>query len=286
MSGKDLAGTVLVDKYKLIEKARAGRFGDFWKATRLADGLDVFVKLLKPELFMDGEAIRRFQRETRVMAKFDHPNVLRVLDHGRNDMGDPYVVTEYVEGRVLADHISDLDIDLDGVCHIASQIAMVLGSAHTQGIIHRGLTPDEILLCQVGADHERIKVLDFGLAHHTSSSGEVGLTQVGQRLGKCEYMAPEYIEEFELTALSDIYVLGIITFEMLAGQPPFVGRPLSVMTKHVEEAPWPPSEIAAEVEVPGWLDDLVLAMLAKDPAERPQDALAVARAFAVQAWPI
>ncbi len=286
MSGRDLAGTVLVDKYTLIEKSRQGRFGDFWKATRIEDGAVVLVKLLRPELFMDGEAIRRFQRETRVMAKFDHPNVLRVLDHGRNDMGDPYVVTEYVEGRVLADHISDLEIDLDGVCHIASQIAMVLGSAHQRGIIHRGLTPDEILLCQVGSDRERVKVLDFGLAHHTSTSGEIGLTQVGQRLGKCEYMAPEYIEEFELTALSDVYVLGIITFEMLAGQPPFVGRAMSVMSKHVEEEPWPPSEIAAEVEVPKWLDDLILAMLAKDPAERPQDALAVARAFTIQAWPI
>jgi serine/threonine protein kinase len=284
--GKDLSGTVLVGKYKLTAKAREGRFGEFWKAIRVADSCEVMVKLLKPELFMDGEAIRRFQRETRVMANFQHPNVLRVLDHGRNDMGDPYVVTEHVEGRVLADHISDLEIDLNGVCHIASQIAMVLGSAHELGIFHRGLTPDEILLCQVGADKERVKVLDFGLAHHTSSSGEVGLTQVGQRLGKCEYMAPEYIEEFELTALTDVYVLGIIIFEMLTGQPPFVGRALAVMTKHIEEEPWPPSDLAAEVEVPTWLDDLVLSMLAKDPAERPQDALAVARALTVQAWPI
>lgn len=286
MGGQDLVGTTLVDKYQLIELAREGRFGDFWTAKRLADDRKVQVKLLKPSLFMDGEAIRRFQRETRVMANFDHPNVLRVLDHGRNEMGDPYVVTEFVDGRVLADHISDLELDLDGVCHIASQIAMVLGSAHARGIIHRGLTPDEILLCQVGTDKERVKVLDFGLAHHTSTSGEVGLTQVGQRLGKCEYMAPEYIEEFELTALSDVYVLGIITFEMLTGQPPFVGRALSVMTKHIEEEPFPPSDLAAEVEVPSWLDDLILAMLAKDPAERPQDALVVARAFTVQAWPI
>lgn len=283
--GKDQTGRVLDGRFRVDERMREGRFGEFWRATHIQSGQTVAVKLLKPDLFMDGEAIRRFQRETKLLTSFTHPNLLRVLEVGRTDMGDPFVVTEFKEGRLLSDDISELALPVDEVCHIGAQIARVLASAHMRGIVHRGLNPDVILLTNEDGDNYRVKVLDFGLAHLTEGSGEPELTQVGQRLGQPEYMAPEYVEEFTLDARTDLYVLGVMVFEMLCGQPPFVGRPMNVLTAHIEKEPWAPSELA-EQDVPQWLDDLVLALLAKDPADRPQDARQVARAFATRAWPV
>jgi len=281
----DLAGTTIAERYRIEEQMRQGRFGDFWKATRLADGVTVAVKLLKPELFMDGEAIRRFHREARLLSSFSHPNLLRVFEAGRTQTGDPFVATEYRDGRLLSDDVADLTMPVDMVCHVGAQIARVLASAHMRGVVHRGLNPDVILLCEEDGDPFRVKVLDFGLAHLTPDSGEPELTQVGQRLGKPEYMAPEYVKDLALDARTDLYVLGVMAFEMLCGQPPFVGRAMSVLTAHMEKEPWAPSDLA-EQEVPEWLDGLILALLAKDPDDRPQDARKVARAFATRAWPI
>ena len=281
---KDQTGQVVDGRFRIEAKMREGKFGDFWRATQLNNGQTVAVKLLKPELFMDGEAIRRFNRETKLLTSFSHPNLLRVLEAGRTEMGDPFIVTEFREGRLLSDDICDLALPVDQVCHIGAQIARVLASAHRRGIVHRGLNPDAIMLCEEEGDPNRVKVLDFGLAHLTPGSGEPELTQVGQRLGNPEYMAPEYIEEFHLDARTDLYILGVMVFEMLCGQPPFVGRAMHVLSAHIEKEPWAPSDLA-EQEVPKFLDGLVLALLAKSPDDRPQDARQVARAFATRMWP-
>jgi serine/threonine protein kinase len=195
------------------------------------------------------------------------------------------VVTEYRTGRLLSDDIGDLALPVDQVCHIGAQIARVLASAHRRGIVHRGLNPDAIMLCTEDGDPNRVKVLDFGLAHLTPGSGEPELTQVGQRLGNPEYMAPEYIEEYHLDARTDLYILGVMVFEMLCGQPPFVGRAMHVLAAQIEKEPWAPSDLA-EQEVPQFLDDLVAALLAKSPDDRPQDARQVARAFSTRTWPV
>lgn len=286
---EELVGGVLAGKYRLDAFLRPGRFGDFWRGTRLVDGSPVAIKLLKLSLFSDAKAGRRFEREAKVLAHLRHPNLLRVLDHGTTDEGVAWVVTEPHAGRLLSDDISELNLTLDRVCHIAAQIADVLALAHAKGIIHRGLDPDAVLIVQERADPDRVKVQDFGLAHvgrsELAEEGAPTLTQVGERLGRCEYMAPEYIEDQIVDARTDLYVLGILIFEMLTGQPPFVGRSVQVMTKQVEEAPYAPSELAAEVEVPAWLDALVLALLEKDPNARPQSGAAVAQALRARVFP-
>lgn len=285
MSGNpDLVGQVLANKYQIIEPVREGRYGSLWKARRVKDDSTVAVKTLRPEMFLDGQAIIRFEREARVLTSFHHPNLLRVLDHGRTPLGSPFVVMEYKEGRLLSQDVGQLALPVETVCHIAMQIAAVLAAAHSHGIVHRGLHPDAILLCDHAGDPDHVKLLDFGEVHLTKDSGEVAVTRAGQRLGKPEYMAPEYIEEYVLDARSDVYVLGVLTFEMLTGQPPFVGPARSVLTKHMEAEPWPPSELS-EHPVPPWLDALVLAMLAKNPDDRPQSGLVVARAFTYRRFP-
>jgi serine/threonine protein kinase len=279
-----MVGGVLVGRYQLTAHLSPGRFGDFWAGRRLSDGAPVAIKLLKPELFSNAKAVARFERETRLLASFDHPNLLRVLDHGRTEEGAPWVVTELTQGRALSEDIVDLALDIDQVRSIGAQIASVLAAAHSRGVVHRGLDPEAIFLVQ-GQGPDVIKVQDFGLAHLVDAGSGPALTSVGERLGRCEYMAPEYIEEDVLDARTDLYGLGIILFEMLTGQPPFVGRAVRVLRQHVDEQPWAPSDLA-ENDVPEWLDALVLALLAKDPDDRPQSGEDVARALRSGAWPL
>lgn len=277
-----MVGGVLVGRYELTAHLRPGRFGDFWRGVRLADHARVAIKILKPELFSDANAVARFERETRLLAAIEHPNMLRVLDHGTTATGAPWIVTEPHDGRVLSDAIVELTLSVEDVCRIGAEIASVLAAAHQRGIVHRGLDPEAIVLVAVdGVEH--VKLQDFGLAHvvrtATRRQPEPTLTEIGERLGRPEYMAPEYIEELVLDARTDLYVLGVILFEMLAGQPPFVGTPLQIHAKHVSEKPWSPSELS-EQDIPPWLDTLILALLAKDPMDRPQNGTEVARTLA------
>jgi serine/threonine protein kinase len=282
---EEMVGGVLEGRYQLTAHLEKGAFADFWEARRLDDGRSVMVKILKPELFGAPEAMARFERETRLLDSFKHPNLLEVVEMGRTPTGVPYLITELRRGRLLSDDVSNLALGVAKVCHVSSQVASVLSAAHGRGIVHRGLNPDAIMLCQEGDDADHVKVLDFGLAHLDETTGEEGITQVGQRLGAYEYMAPEYIEDFDLDARTDLYVLGVMMFEMLTGQPPFVGRPITVLDKHVNEDPWAPSEMS-EHPVPEWLDRLVLALLAKEPEDRPQDGAVVVRAIAEQRYPL
>ncbi|MBX2796638.1 MAG: serine/threonine protein kinase [Myxococcales bacterium] len=279
-----MVGGVLVGKYELVAHLQPGRFGDFWEGRRLTDHGRVAIKLLKPQLFSNPKAVARFERETDLLASFQHENLLQVLDHGRTHTGVPWVVTEFRRGRRLADVITELSLTVQQVRHIGAQVASVLSAAHSRGIVHRGIDPDAILLVEDGGDPHRVKMQDFGLAHLSPDMGQPALTQAGERLGSFEYMAPEYIEEEVLDVRTDLYSLGIILFEMLAGQPPFVGRPGEVMRKHVYEAPWAPSDLA-ENPVPKWFDELVLSLLAKDPDLRPSSGETVARALRSAAWP-
>jgi eukaryotic-like serine/threonine-protein kinase len=284
-----MVGGVLDGRYRLTAHLRPGRFGDFWRGIRIADRAPVAIKLLKPELFENPTAMARFSRETRLLASFSHPNLLRVIEHGRTRAGAPWIVTEPHDGRLLSDAVSELSLSIGDVCNIGAQIALVLAATHARGIIHRGLDPEAILLVRNPHGREVVKLQDFGLAHMARTRGpastDPALTKVGERLGRYEYMAPEYIEEQVLDARTDLYVLGVILFEMLAGQPPFVGAPLMVLMKHVSDDPWAPSELA-EQDVPGWLDELILSMLSKDSVDRPQSAAIVARALMERRWPI
>ncbi len=280
-----MVGGVLVGKYQLTAHLQPGRFGDFWEGRRLSDYSRVAIKLLKPQLFEDPRAVARFYRETRLLASFHHENVLQVLDHGQTHKGVPWMVTEFRQGQLLSELICDLSLTVHQVRHIGAQVASVLSAAHSRGVVHRGIDPDAILLVDEGGDPHRVKLQDFGLAHLSQSSVQPHLTLKGERLGRFEYMAPEYIEDDLQDVRTDLYALGIVLFEMLTGQPPFVGRPGEIMRKHLREAPWMPSDLS-EQHVPAWLDRLVVALLAKDPDRRPASGEHVALALRKGVWPL
>ncbi len=277
----------VVGGYEVEGFLRPGRFGDLWRARR-ADGVTVDLKLLKPELFKDGEAIRRFQREVRLMLEFEHPYLLRVLGHGSTSDGDPFIVLEHQDGVLLSELVASGPLPVERVRKIGAQVARVLAAAATRGIVHRGLCPEAILVCASSGD---VRVLDFGLAlGRIAEDGEPRLTEAGQRLGEPTYMAPEYIDEFRSDLRTDLYALGILLYEALTGDPPFTGPALDVLEAHVMTPPTPPSLAGASgaglghPEIPAWLDELVLALLRKKPEDRPE-ATAVARALVAGTWP-
>lgn len=271
-----ITGTTIADRYQITGYLRTGRMGDIYVARRLEDGHRVNVKLLDPALFYNEEAVKRFARETLVTRTIDHPASMRVLDFGRGRSG-PYLVLEYVEGEFLSDVIAEQGaLDPLRAARIAARIATALEAAHAVGVVHRDLAPANVLLARQGDERDIVKVTDFGLAMLTQQDPDDGneeLTAVGVRIGTPDYMAPEYIIEYELDTRADIYGLGVMLFEMITGELPFVGRPYKVMDQHVN-APIPhPAQ--RRPGVPDWLDALVVQMMSKLPEERVQSAAEV-----------
>lgn len=280
-----MIGGVLVGRYELTGMLQAGKFGDFWQGKRLTDGEPVAIKLLKPHLFEDPKAMARFERETKLLTEFRHENLLPVLDHGKTHKGVPWVVTELRRGTILSEIIADLTLTIDRVRHIGAQVASVLAAAHERGIIHRGVEPEVIVVVSDGPEADRVVLQDFGLAHLQHPGDIPSITLAGEKLGRYEYMAPEYIKDEVLNARTDLYALGILLYEMLAFQPPFVGRPGEILRRHMKEVPAPPSTLAVE-PVPEWLDGLVATLLAKQPHDRPASGHEVALSLRTGQWPI
>lgn len=272
-----ITGSTIADRYRVTGLLRPGRMGDIFVARRVPDGARVSVKLLDPALFDNDEAVKRFERESKVTRRLDHPCSMRVLDFGRSTQG-PYLVMEYVDGEALSDLLVDGPLAFERAVRVTGLIALALQAAHGIGIVHRDLAPTNVLVASQQG-HDVVKVTDFGLSMLTDASDdktESNLTAVGVRIGTPTYMAPEYIEEYELDHRADLYGLGIMLYEMLVGSPPYVGRPYKVMDAHVN-APIPkPSDKVPGV--PGWVDDLVAALMAKSPDDRPQSAADVVQA--------
>ena len=244
-----ITGTMVADRYRITGYLRSGRMGDIYVARRLEDGRRVSIKLLDQALFYNPEAVKRFARESKIARTIEHPASMKVLDVGRDEVG-PYMVMEYVEGDFLSDIISEKGaLEPIRAARITGRIALALEAAHGAGVIHRDLASANVLVAAQGDQSDIVKVTDFGLSQLTGLGGgddEEELTAVGVRIGTPSYMAPEYIEDFELDHRADIYGLGVMLYEMLTGQLPFDGRPYAVMEQHVHAArPQPSAKVEA-----------------------------------------
>jgi serine/threonine protein kinase len=255
--------------YRIEARLGQGGMGIVFRALHDGDGRTVALKVLRDELGADEAFRRRLAREARAAAEVDHPNLAPVLEAGEAD-GRLYLAVGYVEGRSLAERLAAAGpLPLADLVRLAAEVGDGLDALHRRGIVHRDVKPANILLAADGS-----AVLgDFGLA---KGRAWTVLTSPGQVLGTLDYLAPELIRGEPAGPLSDLYALGCVLYECLAGAPPFAGRGvLRIGVAHLEEEPGDPA--AGRADVPPALSWTVRQALAKDPARRPPSVTALAR---------
>ena len=221
-----LAGNPLGGRYRLDEPIGRGGFSEVWRATDAVLERPVAVKLLHSGYARQPEAMARFRAEARHAALLWHENVTHVYDYDEPADGlPPYLVMELVDGPCLANVLTDGPLDAGRTMDIVAQTAAGLQAAHAAGLIHRDIKPGNLLLASDGT----VKITDFGISH---AIGSVSITVTGVVMGTAGYLAPERIGGAQATPASDLYALGVVGYECLAGAPPFVGEPLEVACAH------------------------------------------------------
>lgn len=280
-SGDPFVGRVLDGKYQLISRLGEGGMGTVYKARRIHIGDEVAVKVLHTRYVAEEEAIERFRREARAAAQLRHANVVVIYDYGEAPESGvlAFIVMELVEGQPLGDILErEGRLKPDRVISLMRQICSGVGAAHKRGIVHRDLKPDNIVVLPAeGQESETVKVVDFGLAKLRDKVGvdARSLTQTGAIMGTPFYMSPEQCRGEELDARADVYSLGAILFEMLAGERPFhAPSAAAVIVKHLME-PAPP--LPNERELSPALTKTVARALSKVAHDRQADSTELAR---------
>src|SRR6202140_53038 len=232
---------------------------------------EVAVKLI-PSGEVTPEIADRFQREAQIGAQMDHPGIVPIYDLGKDD-GSLFFVMPVVEGENLRPLLWGGTLHLGEGLDLGIQAADALDYSHARGVVHRDIKPENIMVTRQEGGI-RIRVMDFGLAHATTESR---LTKTGTLVGTVAYLSPEQVSARAFDGRSDIYSLGTVLYECLAGEPPFTGEVQSILYRIVHEVPQPPRALGADEREE--LQDLVLQCLQKDPAKRPQRAGHVADAL-------
>ena len=253
---------LLAGRYELRARIAKGGMGTVWRAYDRHLKRDVAVKLLHPWIADDVELRRRFAREAQVLAPLEHEHIVRLYDYGE-DGETPFLVMEYVDGASLGDVARGREWTWGEVSELARPIASALAYAHARGIVHRDLTPGNILIESATG---RVVVSDFGLARIARSSTSV--TTQGMLLGTPEYWSPEQARGLESETATDLYALGCLLFWLLAGRTPFEGDDrLAVGLRRAHEAA--PSLATFAPDAPRDAAETIDALLAVDPSERP-----------------
>ncbi len=268
-------GLTLDSKYQLLERLGEGAMGSVYRARRLHIGDDVAVKLMSRDLIKNQKALERFRREARSAAMIRHPNVVSIHDFNDADEqnGEAYIVMELIKGDSLRKVLGrEGRLTPERAVSLMSDVCSGVGSAHRQGLLHRDLKPDNVIVMAASPDGDRetAKVVDFGLAK-VRDSDVSALTQTGALLGTLYYMSPEQCRGEILDARADVYSLGAVLYEMLTGRPPFVAsNPVSLITKHLSDLPPPFPEHLLILPA---LAKACFRALAKNPEERQADAI-------------
>ena len=262
------AGRRLQGRYVLINRIATGGMGEVWRARDSVTGALVAAKVLRPELTGEEISLSRLRLEAQNAMKARHPNIAAVLDSGESN-GQGWIVMELVTGRPLVDFVGDGQrLTADQLIPLLIQVAYALDGSAQAGIVHRDIKPANIMV----RDDGLVKLTDFGISY---SQGQATLTAVGMVMGTAQYLAPEQAMGAEATFAGDLYSLGIIAYEALAGYRPFTGKTIvDIAMAHVND-PVPDLPF----DVPSELADVVYNLLEKDPASRPSSGIALVRAL-------
>ncbi|MGW0806674.1 protein kinase domain-containing protein [Nonomuraea sp. NPDC002799] len=263
-----VAGRLLAGRYRLVHPLGAGGFGEVWQGVDERLEREIAVKILLGGGDRDGQAARLFEREAKLGAKLAHPGITVVHDVGV-DASCRFVVMELLSGHNLA---TVLDANPQGlavteVAEWGAQVADALAVAHALGIVHRDIKPANLMLLDGG----RVKVCDFGIARAAGATNSV----TAQGFASLPYAAPEQLSNDTVDGRADLYALGCTLYHLLTGRPPFPGEtPVEILAGHLSRLPVPPGALRAEI--PAALAELLMELLAKNPADRPDDATALA----------
>lgn len=272
-----LLGSLLGGRFRIESLIGSGGMGRVYRADQISLGKRVAVKVLHRKFFGDERVQRRFHREARAASLLDHPNCIRVIDFGRAEDNVLFIAMEYLEGRSLADLMTERgEISWDEIISILLAVSAALEEAHGRGVLHRDLKPDNIFLTHTSSGADVVKVLDFGIAKIVDEEvRDAPLTIAGTIGGTPEYMSPEHVQGKTVDARTDIYALGCILYQLLTGSAPFQGAsPVEILTKQLNVPPQLPSERCPGRQIPVSLEWLSMRALSKDPDQRPPSAAA------------
>jgi tRNA A-37 threonylcarbamoyl transferase component Bud32 len=273
-----LIGQTLANRYVIQSKLGKGGMAVVYKAKDKSFGRDVAVKVLRTDVAKDPVAAKRLIREARAAGQLHHPNIITMHDVGEVD-GLVYIVMEVLKGRELSDLMEEEGaVDPARAVEIARQVASAMTVAHANGIIHRDIKPENLFLNEAGG-RDAIKVLDFSIAKLPTNMVTAALTRVGSVFGTPHYMAPEQVEGRAVCSQTDLYALGAVLYELIAGEPPFDGKSvIDILLQHAKTAP--PKLSDTDAELPPGLSELVDSLLAKKETDRPASAEVVEQALA------
>jgi serine/threonine-protein kinase len=262
--------------YRIGERIGEGGTATVYRATHALLKRPTAVKILKPHMTAD-EVVARFEREVQLASRLTHPAAIEIYDFGRARDGTFYYAMEYLDGVTLGDLVArDGPMPPGRAAHVLKHVCEALREAHGQGLVHRDIKPQNIMLCQRGGDFDVVKVLDFGLAKDLYSVETRDITQYARVLGTPLYMAPERIGNPGVAdALTDLYSLGALAFNLLTARPVFDAPTALDLERAIFETIPPKVSAIAGAPIPKAFDDLVASLLAKDPRDRPQSADAV-----------
>jgi eukaryotic-like serine/threonine-protein kinase len=282
-----LPGDVIGERYRIESLIDEGAMGRVFLGEHIHMRKRVAIKLLKPELTRVPEVLERFEREARAAGHIEHPHVAGATDFGKLKDGSVYLILEYIEGHTLRRELKRSRFDVPRALRIARQIASALSAAHSLQIVHRDLKPENVMLVERGSDQDYVKVLDFGVAKvpidmaqagqaPSNTADEVSITKAGMVFGTPDYMAPEQALGQSVDGRADLYSLGVILYELLAGVRPFrADHELGILGQQLSGGPPPFKTRAPGVSVPSGVEAVVFKLLGREASQRPSKALEV-----------
>jgi serine/threonine protein kinase len=271
-------GQVLLGQFEVEAVIGEGGMGRVYRARQHGFDRPVAIKILHADLVTNTEMVKRFNREAKIISRLDHPGIIHVYLFGELPDHNLYLAMEYVDGESLTVLIADGPVPVDKAVHIAQQILGALTEAHRKGVVHRDLKPDNIMLVERPDDPLSVKVLDFGIAKFLGS--RTMLTQQGLVFGSARYISPEAAAGETVDERADLYAVGVILYQMLAGRPPFDdSSAVALLMRHVNDPPPPLLDQPGAKDVPPAIAAVVMQSLKKEPSHRFDDANAMRAAL-------
>jgi len=279
--GREVAAARRAGSYQLEELLGQGGMGEVWRARHQMLARPAAIKLIKQDLTegtdqgITTDAVQRFEREAQAIASLRSPHTVELFDFGTADNGAFYFAMELLDGLDADTLVRRFGpVPAERAIHLLSQVCHSLSEAHSRGLVHRDVKPANVFVCRYGEELDFVKVLDFGIVKESErEAGDPGLTNADAIQGTPAFLAPEQaLGTLDLDGRCDIYAAGCLAYGLLTGQHVFTaGTPVALLVHHVQTTPAPPSA-RTELAIPAALDEIILACLAKDPAERPQTA--------------